>query len=104
MARLAGFFAVIPVSVLLTISFFVLLTVRKAETQGLKAFGFVVAAVLWFASLVVFSTGIYILSTGRMPFRYMMRPMMCEKMQMMKQCGGMPAMMQPGMDNPVMKR
>jgi len=103
MTRLLGFFVVIPISVLLTISFFVLFSVRKVETQGLRAFGFVVAAVLWLAVSVLFSIGIYVLSTGRIPLKGTMRPMMCEKMQMMKE-GGMPSMMQPGMDKPAMKR
>ena len=103
MNRLLGFFVVIPISVFLTISFFVLFAARKVETQGLKAFGSVVAAVLWLAIAVLFSAGIYVLSTGRMPMRAMMRPMMCEKMQMMKE-GGIPSMMQPGMDKPAMKR
>jgi len=103
MARLAGFFVVIPISVLITISFFVLFTVRKVETQGLKAFGFVVAAVLWFAVLVLFSAGVYILATGRMPLKGMMHPMMYDKMQMKKECDTSP-MMQPGMDKPAIKR
>ena len=104
MTRLAGFFVVIPISVLLTISFFVLFAARKVETQGLKAFGFVVAAVLWSAVAVLFSVGIFILSTGRIPFKGPMRPMMCDKMQMMKGCGSIPSMMQPGMDKPAMQR
>jgi hypothetical protein len=91
--RIAGLFAVIPIAVLLTISFFVLFAMRKIETQGLKAFGYVVAALLWLAALLVFSAGVYTLSTGRMPMKCpMMRQMMHGNKEGMMGSGMMPMM------------
>jgi hypothetical protein len=91
--RIAGLFAVIPTAVLLTISFFVLFAMRKIETQGLKAFGYVVAALLWLATLVVFSAGVYTISTGRMPMKCpMMCPMMRGNKEGMMGSGMMPMM------------
>jgi len=89
MFRIAGLFAVIPAAVLLTISFFVLFAMRKIETQGLKAFGYVVAALLWLAAALVFSAGAYTLSTGK-------PPMICPMMQQMMG-PHRPGMMGPGM-------
>ncbi|MBF0522578.1 MAG: hypothetical protein HQL24_05925 [Candidatus Omnitrophica bacterium] len=74
--RLIGLFAIVPISVLLTISFFVLFAVRKVEIHGLKAFGYVVSALLWMAALLLFSGGIYMLSTGHHPMSGMMKEMM----------------------------
>lgn len=50
--------AIIPIAVLLTASFFVLLGVQKAETRTLKIFGIAVAIVLWTASGVVLAGSI----------------------------------------------
>jgi hypothetical protein len=63
--RLVGLFAVIPATMLLTVSFFVLFTLRKIESGGLKAFGYVIAAFLWAGALLFLSAGIYKVSTGR---------------------------------------
>jgi len=92
--RFMGLFAIIPTTLLLTVSFFILLAVRKVEAQGLKAFGYVIAALLWVSSLLVFTGGIYTLATGK---PMMKCPMMCMmnqgKGQMMKKCMA-PGMMQ----------
>ncbi len=97
--RIMGLFAIIPTAILLTISFFVLFTLRNIETQGLKAFGYVIAALLWVAALLVFSLGVYTVSTGRHPMVNMMQEMMQGQMRgMMK--GKMPVMM----DESMMKR
>ena len=88
MQRVMGLFTLIPATVLLTISFFVLVTINKIEKQGLRAFGYVVAALLWAGALLAVSAGIYTLSTGRCP----MQAMMQGQMQGMK-CGG-PGQMQ----------
>jgi hypothetical protein len=92
--RIAGVFAVIPTAVLLTISFFVLFTIRKTETQGVKAFGYVVAALLWLSALLVFSVGVYTLSSGRplVPCPMMQKMMSGQKEGMM----GMGKPMMPG--------
>jgi len=73
--KFAGLLAVVPVAVLLTISFFVLFAVRKIDTHGLKVFGYVVATLLWVAAAVIFSLGVFsITKDGGMP---------CPMMQMM---------------------
>lgn len=64
---------------LLTISYFVLLTLNKAE-KGLKTFGKLVATVLLIAALVIAATGIYVVVTGTCP----MMSMMQEHCKMMK--------------------
>lgn len=103
-ARLAGLFAFIPATALLTVSFFVLFTLRRTDTQGLKAFGYVIAALLWLSALLVFSTGIYTLATGRHPMKCMMKEMMQHKMQDAAGEEKMPGMMHKGMGESMMKR
>ena len=94
MVRIMGFFAIIPATILLSISFFVLLVLRKAESQGLKAFGYVIASLLWLSSLLVVSMGIYTVSTGRHPGLHMMQEMMkCKMQQGMMPAGHMGPMM-----------
>jgi len=51
--------AIMPVSLLLTLSFFVLLSIRKAETKGLKIFGYVVVGILWVGILAIILGGVY---------------------------------------------
>ena len=97
--RVLGLLAIIPATVLLTISFFVLFALRKVEAAGLKAFGYVVAALLWLGALMVFSLGIYTVSTGRHPMMSIMQGMMGQ--QMMK--GKMPMMQGQG-EEPMVKR
>lgn len=107
MIRVMGLFAFIPVAFILTVSFFVLCVLRKIEEKGLRAFGYVVAALLWGAALLVFAAGVYTISTGRHPLMCMMQEMMRGKGQcMMMGQGGMPMHgMMPGQaDSPMMKR
>jgi len=93
LARLTGLFAIVPASLVLTVSFFVLLALRKVESNVLKAFGYVIAALLWVSALLVFSSGVYTLSTGKCPMQKMMmqkkgriyHDMMGKKMMMDKQ-------------------
>jgi len=84
--RFSNIMAIVPIAILLTISFFVLLTIRKIEEKGLKAFGYVVVSFLWLACLVVFSGAIYNLRCCPFLAKTM-------KQQSMKGCG-MPHMMQ----------
>jgi len=114
--RVMGVFAIIPATVLLTISFFVLFALRKVEAQILKAFGYVIAALLWLGALMVFSLDVYTISTGRHPMIEMLRGKWGYQMQgmgagsqmqgmmgqqMMK--GKMPMMQGQG-EEPMMKR
>ncbi len=74
--RFMGLFAIIPITMLLTVSFFVLFTIRKLNSKGLKVFGYVIAALLWTCAVLFFSMGIYTMSTGRCPIMYKMHKMM----------------------------
>ena len=106
MPRLLGLFALIPATILLTISFFVLVVIEKIEKQGLKAFGYVVAALLWAAAFLVISTGIYTLSTGRCPVQSAMHCMMKDRMhEMMEGKMGMMSGQMPMMrEQPAIKK
>lgn len=57
MMKAFPYLAVVPISLLLTVSFFVLLIVNKVGVKALKVFGYVVASLLWLAAVVVFLTG-----------------------------------------------
>ena len=52
-------FAIVPMTMLLTVSFFVLLAARKADAQGVKAFGYVLAVLLWISAALILSMGNY---------------------------------------------
>ncbi len=91
MFRLIGLFAIIPTTMLLTVSFFVLFTVRRTEPKGLKVFGYVISALLWLSALLVFSAGVYTISTGRHPMMPTVEQMMggpWQKMMMEKHTPG----------------
>lgn len=87
MMRISPLMAVVPFALLLTLSFFVLIALRKVEEKALKAFGYVVAGLLCFAALVAF-LGAPAYNMGRSPMK--MKYMMRQKMNM----DGMPQMMQ----------
>ncbi|MEI8349535.1 MAG: hypothetical protein WCI77_05235 [Candidatus Omnitrophota bacterium] len=59
MAKLHGFAMFVPATLLLTVSFFVLVQLRKIEEQGLKFFGHAVVVLLWLSAALIFSTGMY---------------------------------------------
>lgn len=71
--RLLGLFAIIPISLLLTVSFFVLISVKNVQSKALKTFGYVVTALLWAAAIAAFSIGIYVIITGKHPMIEMMQ-------------------------------
>jgi len=73
MIRFTGLFAIIPATVLLTISFFVLFTLTKVENTGLKKFGKCVAVLLWIAAGLIVLGGLFILVTGHHPMIEMMK-------------------------------
>lgn len=80
MSHLAGCFALIPVTMLLTVSFFVLFALQKVGPGRLKAFGTMVIILLWTSALLIFSAGIYKIYTGRMFFRCpIMERIICKK-------------------------
>lgn len=76
MGKFAVVFSVIPTTMLLTVSFFVLVVLRKIEEKALKAFGYVIVALLWLSALLIFSSGIYTAAKGRCPMIFGMHRMM----------------------------
>lgn len=79
-----GVFGLVHAVILLVVSFFVLSAAIKSDSKGLKAFGYVIVALLWICALLVFSKGI----VGK-------RCVMMDKMNMMsetmdKKPGNMP--------------
>ena len=103
MMRFSSLAAIVPFALLLTLSFFVLVALRKVEEKALKAFGYVVAGLLCFTGLVVFLATPYNMGRGPVEMKYMMRqkmkmesmPQMTQKNNMseeqkpaMSQCGG----------------
>jgi hypothetical protein len=48
----------IPTAILLTISFFVLVTVAKVEAKNLKIFGWVICVFLWVVAALILATAI----------------------------------------------
>ncbi|MFA6357820.1 MAG: hypothetical protein WCY09_04030 [Candidatus Omnitrophota bacterium] len=88
--------AIVPIAILLTISFFVLLSMRKVEEKGLRAFGYVAVSFLWLAILVVFSGAIYKTAAGPFGERRTAQQKMrnCDMPQMMQQ-NRMPNMVMP---------
>ncbi len=96
-----GLTAFIITSLLLAISFFVLLAAYKVEQRWLKVFGYVVTILLWFSAAIVFS-GVISVATMKCnlgsPMMQKMHGMKARKHQMMQ--GQMPRMqgqVQPGM-------
>ena len=65
--RLLGMYTIIPATLFLTISFFVMFTIRKIENRGLKNFGNMIVFLLWACALMIFLSGIYAVITGRHP-------------------------------------
>ena len=88
-SRLIGLLAVIPASVLLTISFFVLLVLRKVEEKGLRIFGKIVAGLLCISAGVVLAGGLNVLVTGKQmikcPMMMGMKSKNCKMMPMMQE-------------------
>ena len=62
-----GIMAIVPTTLLLAISFFVMVTVRKIEKGALKSFGHILAALLCIIALLVFAIGMYVVSAGYCP-------------------------------------
>lgn len=92
-SRLIGFMAIVPASVLLTMSFFVLFVLRKVEEKELRIFGKVVAVLLCVSAGVVLACGLHVLVTGNQIIRCpmmmkhhkpgMMSPMMLKKRELL---------------------
>jgi hypothetical protein len=68
MFRLIGLFALFPITMTLTISFFVLFTREKTTNSKLRSFALVVVALLWLCAALALFGGIAVLSTGHGPW------------------------------------
>lgn len=62
--------------ILLAVSFFILVTARKSESQNIKTFGYVIAVLLWVAAALVLGKGI----SARQPMFHRMH-MMGQKLE-----------------------
>lgn len=92
MVKTCALSGILPATLLLATSFFVLLAVRKTEKgQVLKVFGYVIVALLWLTALIALTAGFYNDPYGR-------RSLKCMKSGMMKQ--GMGQMHGQGMMMP----
>ena len=65
--KFLGILAIIPTTVLLTISFFVMVVLRKIEEGALKSFGRIIAALLCIAAILVYAIGLYTVAAGYCP-------------------------------------
>ena len=99
MSKLMPLLAIVPIALLLTLSFVVLLLLRKVEEKGLKAFGYVVVSFLWLASLMVFAGAMYRLGQGpQMMGKCMMQSKMMGSMMKMPVSGAPMSMAMPQND------
>jgi hypothetical protein len=94
MLKAMGLMAFIFTSLLLAISFLVLVVARKAEEHWLKVFGYIITILLWFSAAIVFS-GVISAATMKCnlegPMMQRMRGMKAHRQQMM------PGQAQPAM-------
>ena len=96
--KVLGALALVPATVLLTISFFVLFAAEKAFNKNIKTFGFVVAILLWICAALVLFGGVFMVSSGR--------HVVADKLNAIFGCpmkGMMEAPATPKMEMPVMK-
>jgi predicted membrane protein len=103
MMKVMGLTAFIITSLLLAVSFFVLLAAYKIEQRWLKVFGYVVTILLWFSAAIVFS-GVISAATMKCnfegPMKQRMHMMKARKQQMMP--GQMQKMQGQQQDQPQM--
>lgn len=60
-------FSFIPASIFTTIGYFVLLTARKQDSQGMHLFGRILAIVLFVIATGFIACGLYVTVTGQCP-------------------------------------
>ena len=65
--RFLGLMAIIPVTIFLTVSYFVMVLNEKNDKKSLKTFGLVVCILLWITAGLITVGGIVTLATGRHP-------------------------------------
>lgn len=82
-------FSLVHAVVLLAVSYFILLTARKSDSQNLKVFGYCIAVLLWVGAALILGKGI---SGNNREFHKMQ--FMGEKMERKMNCSGPGAMQQ----------
>jgi hypothetical protein len=77
-------FMLIPVVILLTVSFFVLVSLNKVEAKGLKTFGWAICVLLWLTAALVLTTALTVMGVNVCGTRGMMFqcPMMSSQCSM----------------------
>lgn len=99
MLKLSYLMAIVPISVLLTVSFFVLVVLSKIEEKILKSFGYLVVGCLWLAALVVFSGVVSKMTPGPNTTKVMLKQKMkMDCMSKMMQKDSSSAMVMPDKD------
>ena len=71
---MCAFLCFIPATIFLTISYFVLLTLEKAESAGIKIFGKVITVLLWCIAVMVIILGFYVTIAGKCPIDKLLIP------------------------------
>jgi len=71
---MCAFLCFIPATIFLTISYFVLLTLQKAESARIKIFGKVVTVLLWCIAAMVIILGFYVTVAGICPVDKLLTP------------------------------
>ncbi|MDD4183784.1 MAG: hypothetical protein PHT53_08230 [Candidatus Omnitrophica bacterium] len=62
-----GAFLFLPVIFLLSLSFFILVVLGSVKTQALKTFGYIIVALIWLTTILVFAGGVYRTAKGMYP-------------------------------------
>jgi len=81
--------AIVPVTVFLTASFFVLFAVSKIDAKNLKSFGYLVTGLLWLSAALIFFASVYGSLARRNEMMNLKRGMMMQRQ--MQQMPPMPA-------------
>ena len=86
MFKLLSLLFVIPTTMILTVSYFVLVVNKLVTDKTLKAFGVIIAILLWISAATVFGVGVYLKTAA--PKAMMKCSMMGAGMEMGKGCMG----------------
>ncbi|MGB2662099.1 MAG: hypothetical protein WBB86_01060 [Candidatus Omnitrophota bacterium] len=79
MMKFCPLFSVVPATILLIVSFFVLFAAERVGSKGLKTFGWVLAVLLWIYAAGIVSMGTYAVMSGGQSL--MMKCPMMQQMQ-----------------------
>ena len=93
MLKCCPLMAIVPISLFLTVSFFVLFALRKVTEKWLKVVGYLAVIFLFLAALVISLNAVSNLAKG-------LGGMNCSMMQRMKMCGMMQQNNMPDMAMP----